>query len=66
VIAACGNDKELPHPTQGREFLECLSDYLVVMAFQPCSHLVKVRLNEVERKKERMKKERLCCDVKCD
>jgi hypothetical protein len=55
-MAACDSDKELPHPTQRRTFLECLSDYLLVMASEPCSHLVKIRLNEVERKKGRMKK----------
>lgn len=52
MMASCDNDEELPHPRQGRAFLECLSDYRLVMASEPCSHLVKVRLNEVERKKE--------------
>jgi hypothetical protein len=65
VKAACDSDKELPHPTQGRAFLECLSYYRLVMASDSCSHLVKVRLNEVERKKERMKKKRLYCDINC-
>jgi len=64
-MAACDNNKGLPHPTQGRAFLECLSDYLLVMASEPCSYLVKIRLNEVERKKGRMKKERLYCDINC-
>jgi len=65
VMVACDNDKEIPHPTQGRAFLECLSDYRLVMASEPCNHLVKVRLNEVERRKERMKKKRLYCDINC-
>jgi hypothetical protein len=64
-MAACDNDKELPHPTQGRAFLECLSDYRLVMASESYSHLVKVRLNEVERKKERIKKEWFYCNIKC-
>jgi len=64
-MAACDNDKELPHPTQDRALLECLSDYVLVTASEPCSHLVKARLSKVERKKERMEKERLYCDINC-